>query len=68
MLGRTIDEVIQERCRADPQFASDWEAQRIAREFAIAIIRFRAERGLSQEDLAKALWVEPHIVSHLEAA
>lgn len=65
--GRSIDEVIEERRRADPEFASDWDAQAFAQEFAITVIRFRATRGLSQEELARALWIEPHIVSHLEA-
>ncbi len=65
--GRSIDEVIEERRRADPEFAADWDAQAFAKEFAQTVITFRAVRGLSQEELARALWVEPHIVSHLEA-
>ena len=66
--GRSIDEVIEERRRADPEFAADWDAQAFVREFAIAVLQFRAVRGLSREELARALGVEPHIVSHLEAA
>lgn len=66
MTPRTIDEVIAERCRADPEFASDWAAHATAREFAVAVIRFRSQRGLTQEQLARALWVDTSIVAHLE--
>ena len=66
MQGRTIDQVIEERCQADPVFAADWDAQQVAREFAIAVIGFRVDHGLSQDGLAAALWVEPHTIRHLE--
>jgi ribosome-binding protein aMBF1 (putative translation factor) len=64
--SRSIDALVDERRLVDPGFATEWDASAVARAFAITVIRFRVERGLSQEDFAAAIWVDPSIVSLLE--
>jgi ribosome-binding protein aMBF1 (putative translation factor) len=52
----------------DPQFRAEWERTALARAVAEAVIRYRAERGLSQTALARLLgWRQP-VVARLEAA
>jgi ribosome-binding protein aMBF1 (putative translation factor) len=53
---------------ADPVFRAKWERTALARAVAGAVIRYRAERGLSQSALARLLgWRQP-VVARLEAA
>ena len=52
----------------DPQFRAEWERTALARAVAEAVIRYRADRGLSQTALARLLgWRQP-VVARLEAA
>lgn len=52
----------------DPQFREQWERTALARAVAEAVIRYRAECGLSQTALARLLgWSQP-VVARLEAA
>ena len=52
----------------DPQFRAEWERTALARAVAEAVIRYRAEHGLSQTGLARLLgWRQP-VVARLEAA
>ena len=52
----------------DPEFREQWERTALARAVAEAVIRYRAERGLSQTALARLLgWSQP-VVARLEAA
>ncbi|HEX9517348.1 MAG TPA: helix-turn-helix transcriptional regulator [Streptosporangiaceae bacterium] len=52
----------------DPQFRAEWERTALARAVAEAVIRYRAEHGLSQTGLAGLLgWRQP-VVARLEAA
>jgi ribosome-binding protein aMBF1 (putative translation factor) len=52
----------------DPEFREEWERTALARAVAEAVIRYRAERGLSQTALARLLgWSQP-VVARLEAA
>ncbi|MGH3194600.1 MAG: helix-turn-helix transcriptional regulator [Streptosporangiaceae bacterium] len=60
-------EVLDEMLR-DPEFRAEWERTALARAVAEAVIRYRAERGLSQTALARVLvWSQP-VVARLEAA
>jgi ribosome-binding protein aMBF1 (putative translation factor) len=60
-------EVLEEMLR-DPQFRAEWERTALARAVAEAVIRYLAERGLSQTALARLLgWRQP-VVARLEAA
>ncbi len=44
----------------DPQFRAEWERTALARAVAEAVIRYRAEHGLSQTGLAGLLgWRQP---------
>ena len=52
----------------DPEFRAEWERTALARAVAEAVIRYRAEHGLSQTALAGMLgWRQP-VVARLEAA
>ena len=52
----------------DPQFRAEWERTALARAVAEAVIRYRAERRLSQTALARLLgWRQP-VLARLEAA
>src|SRR5258706_15450645 len=52
----------------DPQFRAEWERTALARAVAEAVIRYRAEHGLSQTGLAGLLgWRQP-VGARLEAA
>jgi ribosome-binding protein aMBF1 (putative translation factor) len=52
----------------DPQFREQWERTALARAVAEAVIRYRADRGLTQTALARLLgWSQP-VVARLEAA
>jgi ribosome-binding protein aMBF1 (putative translation factor) len=52
----------------DPEFRAEWERTALARAVAEAVIRYRAEHGLSQTALAGLLgWRQP-VVARLEAA
>ncbi len=55
-------ELQEERFRQDPAAREQWERTALARAVAIAVIRYRAEHGLSQRALAKRLGMpQPHI-------
>jgi ribosome-binding protein aMBF1 (putative translation factor) len=60
-------EVLEEMLQ-DPAFRAEWERTALARAVAEAVIRYRAERGLSQSALGRLLgWRQP-VVARLEAA
>lgn len=55
-------ELQEERFRTDPAARERWERTALARAVAIAVIRYRAEHGLSQRALAERLGMpQPHI-------
>jgi transcriptional regulator with XRE-family HTH domain len=50
-----------------PEYRAEWERTAIARALAIQVLKFRAQRGLSQKALADLLGIsQPHI-SRIEA-
>jgi transcriptional regulator with XRE-family HTH domain len=63
---KTNDELVAEQLRADPEFRAEWERTALARAVAVAVVRHRAERGLSQRDLARVLEMEQPQVARLE--
>lgn len=63
---KTNDELIAEELRNDPAFRAEWERTALARAVAVAVIRSRAERDLSQRDLAGILGMEQPQVARLE--
>jgi ribosome-binding protein aMBF1 (putative translation factor) len=61
--AEVLDDMLQ-----DPEFRAEWERTTLARVVAEAVIRYRAERGLSQTALGRLLgWSQP-VVARLEAA
>jgi ribosome-binding protein aMBF1 (putative translation factor) len=63
---KTNDELIAEQLRSDPEFRAEWERTALARAVAVAVIRHRATRELSQRDLANLLGMEQPQVARLE--
>lgn len=63
--GITNPDVLDEEIR-DPEFRDMWERTALARELALAVVRYRAEHGLSQRALAGRLGYKQPQVSRLE--
>ncbi len=63
---KTNDELIAEQLRTDPEFRAEWERTALARAVAVAIVRYRAEHGLSQRELAGRLSMKQPQVARLE--
>jgi transcriptional regulator with XRE-family HTH domain len=63
---KTTDELLAEQLRSDPEFRAEWERTALGRAVALAIIRYRADHGLSQRDLAGRLGVKQPQVARLE--
>ena len=53
---------------ADPAFREEWERLAFARAVAVKVIKFRADNGLSQQDLARRLGIPQPQIARLEAA
>jgi len=64
---KTFDTLVGEEQLADPGFRADWQRLAPAREFATALLRFRADHALSQRELAKRLGVSQPRVVKLES-
>jgi transcriptional regulator with XRE-family HTH domain len=65
---KTFEQLIAAEERADPSFRAEWQRLAPARELATALLRYRAEHGLSQRALAKKLGVSQPRVAKLESA
>jgi transcriptional regulator with XRE-family HTH domain len=63
---KTNDELIVEQLRTDPEFRAEWERTALARAVAVAIVRYRADRDLSQRGLAERLGMKQPQVARLE--
>lgn len=63
----THDELLARELATDPEFRAEWERLAPAREFAIALTRFRAENQLSQRGLAARLGVSQPRVAKMES-
>jgi transcriptional regulator with XRE-family HTH domain len=66
-LDKSFDELLADQKRADPGFWAEWQRFAPARQFAVALLRFRAEHELSQRDLAGILGVSQPRVVKLES-
>jgi len=61
--GKNFDALVAEEQLADPSFKAEWQRLAPAREFAAALLRYRAEHGLGQRALAERLGLsQPRIV------
>lgn len=63
---KNSNEVLADQLRRDPEFRAEWERTALARAIALAVVRFRADRGLSQRDLASVLHMTQPQVARLE--
>lgn len=63
---KTNDELIAEQLRTDPEFRAEWERTALARAVAVAIVRYRTRRKLSQRALAERLGMKQPQVARLE--
>jgi ribosome-binding protein aMBF1 (putative translation factor) len=60
-LGEVVD-----RQRADPEFRDVWDRSAFAREVAVRIVGYRADRGLTQAQLARAVGMQQSVIARLE--
>jgi ribosome-binding protein aMBF1 (putative translation factor) len=64
---RTADEIHERSMRNNPEYRREIERTQLANDVAIKVIRYRADHGLSQAQLARKLGMrQPHI-ARLEA-
>lgn len=63
---KSIDQIIAERQASDPEFAEEWDRTAFARQVAITIVRYRAERGMTQRELAEATGLKQPAIARLE--
>jgi ribosome-binding protein aMBF1 (putative translation factor) len=61
----TLQEVV-DRQREDPQSREDWDRSAFAREVAIRIVRYRAQRSLTQTQLAQLVGMKQPVIARLE--
>ncbi len=59
-------EIVHAEDMRDPEFRAHWERTALARELSLAVVRYRAEHGLSQRALAAKLGVHQPQISRLE--
>jgi len=60
-LGEVID-----RQREDPEFREQWDRAAFARDVAARIVRYRADRGFTQTELARAVGMQQSVIARLE--
>lgn len=60
-------EKMKKRLMKNPAFRKEYEATRLEREIARAVIRARLERGLTQKQLAEKLHTRQSVISRLES-
>jgi len=64
---KTHEEVLADHLASDPEFAAEWGRLALARVIAVQLIGYRADRGLSQRELAERLGVSQPRVVELES-
>jgi ribosome-binding protein aMBF1 (putative translation factor) len=62
---KSFDEVLAEDLQ-DPAFRAEWERTAVARAVALRVVGYRAERGLTQTQLAKQLGMAQSAIARLE--
>jgi len=62
---KATDELVADEM-VDPAFRAEWGRTALARAVAIRLVRYRAERELSQRDLAKLLEMNQPQIARLE--
>lgn len=62
---KTADQVLKDHLK-DPEFRKEWNRTALARAVAIRLVRYRADHGLSQTDLAKKIGLKQPAIARLE--
>jgi transcriptional regulator with XRE-family HTH domain len=62
---KTNDELLAEQL-TDSEFRAEWERTALARAVALRLVRYRAERDISQRELAELLEMKQPQVARLE--
>lgn len=62
----TFEELLDRHRRSDPAFAAEWERTAFAREVSLVVLHYRTAAGLTIEQLAERLGVDPEVVGVLE--
>lgn len=63
---KTNDELLAQELRDDPEFRAEWERTALGRFLALELVQFRADRGLTQRELAAQLGMPQPQVARLE--
>lgn len=63
---KTIDQIIEERRQRDPKFADHWDRTAFARRVAAVVIRYRDQRGITQQALADEVGFKQSAIARLE--
>jgi DNA-binding XRE family transcriptional regulator len=63
----SFEQVLAEEQLADPGFREDWQRTAPARALSIALLRYRADKDLTQRELAAELGVSQPRVAKLES-
>jgi ribosome-binding protein aMBF1 (putative translation factor) len=64
---KSLDQVVEEH-RQDENFRAEWDRTAFAREVANRVIQYRADKGLSQRDLAAIVDLVQPQIARLEKA
>lgn len=65
-VGLSAQESLERSLAADPEFRDLWERSAFAREVSLAVLHYRTAAGLTIEQLAERLGVDPEVVGVLE--
>jgi ribosome-binding protein aMBF1 (putative translation factor) len=59
-------QAVVDRQREDPEFRGEWDRTVFAREVANRIVRYRADHGMTQTQLAQAVGMKQPVIARLE--
>lgn len=62
-----FEALLAEELRAEPEFRAEWQRLAPARAFAVMLIRYRSDHGLTQRQLAVKLGISQPRVAKLES-
>ena len=63
---KTIDQVVEQDRRDDPEYRAEWDRTAFARAIAISVVKYRTDHGLSQRDLARFTGLTQPAIARLE--
>jgi DNA-binding XRE family transcriptional regulator len=63
----SFEEFLEGEFRRDPEFRAEWQRLAPARAFAVMLIRYRSDHGLTQRQLAAQLGIYQPRVAKLES-